>query len=66
MIHLGSYLVSGRFPILVIVACSSTSSITSLAIFILPAPAVAGLFKVGLLADIMKRLPVRNNNVTKN
>lgn len=42
---------------LVMVACSSTSSMTSLAIFMLPPPAVAGLFSDALLAEIMKRVP---------
>lgn len=52
------YLLSGRLPMLVMVACSSTSSITSLAIFMLPAPpAVTGLFSEALLADIVKRVP---------
>lgn len=52
-----NHLFSGRFPMLVMVACSSTSSIISLAIFILPPTAVAGLFRVGLLADIVNREP---------
>lgn len=45
---------------LVIVACSSTSSITSFAIFILPVATATGLFRVGLLTDIVNRDPEIN------